>query len=451
MATKAKPAEAYLGLGTIELRDRLATGAVSAEELIESLIAQIEAREPEVGAWAWFEADYVRAQATHLDMMRRSGRPIGPLHGLPVGLKDIIDTAKIPTENGTDMDKGRVPVFDAVIVNRLREAGAIIMGKTVTTELAFMAPGKTTNPHNAAHTPGGSSSGSAAAVAAAMVPLAVGTQTGGSVIRPAAFCGVTGFKPTFGKIPRTGVLAQAPSLDTLGVFAVDPAGAALVAEALFGHDEGDPATDLEPHPKLFDIANAAPPLAPLFASVPLPGADGMHPELVEAMAELTDALGDQAFDCPLPGLFDQAEEQRATINFAEMSRYYYKYGRDGAEVLKTPTREAIEKGNAIVARDYLAALDWPKILNAALEEIFERCDAIMCPAALGPAPEGLDTTGDSIFNGLWTLCGTPVVTVPLLTASNGLPMGVQLVGPKGNDARLLRSAKWLMDWADSQE
>ncbi|MEL7344551.1 MAG: amidase [Pseudomonadota bacterium] len=451
MAIKVKPAEAYLRLGTAELRDRLANGGVTATELVESLIAQIALREPDVGAWAWFDPEFVRAQAKHLDDMRRAGHAIGPLHGLPVGIKDIVDTAKIPTENGTAIDKGRVPVRDAVIVERLRAAGAIVMGKTVTTELAFMHPGKTANPHNPAHTPGGSSSGSAAAVAAAMVPLAIGTQTGGSVIRPAAYCGVTGFKPTFGAIPRTGILAQSPSLDTVGVFAVDAAGAALLAEALFGGDADDPATTLAPHPKLFEIANAPPPLAPLFAAVRLPGSQAMEPDLVEAMGELTAALGDQAFEIELPSLFDQAADQREIINFAEMARYYYRYGRDGADLLGAPTREAIANGNATLARDYIGALDWPKVLNAALEEVFERCDAILCPAAPGPAPQGLEGTGDAIFNGLWTLCGVPAVTVPLLTASNGMPMGVQLVGPKGNDARLLRCAKWLMDWADSEE
>ena len=217
------------------LRDRLASGALRASELAEALIARIEAREPEIGAFAWFDADFVREQARRLDAHRQSGRPTGALHGLPVALKDIIDTARIPTENGCALDAGRVPIKDAAIVSRLRSAGALIMGKTVTTELAYMQAGKTRNPHGPAHTPGGSSSGSAAAVADGMVPLAVGTQTGGSVIRPASFCGVTGFKPSFGAIPRTGILMQSPTLDTVGVFAASPLDAALLAEVLMGH------------------------------------------------------------------------------------------------------------------------------------------------------------------------------------------------------------------------
>jgi Asp-tRNA(Asn)/Glu-tRNA(Gln) amidotransferase A subunit family amidase len=438
MANDATP-EAHV------LRDRLASGALRASELTEALIARIEAREPEVGAFAWFDADFVRQQAKALDAQRQAGRPIGALHGLPVALKDIIDTARIPTENGCPLDAGRVPVKDAALVSRLRSAGAIIMGKTVTTELAYMQAGRTRNPHNPAHTPGGSSSGSAAAVADGMVPLAVGTQTGGSVIRPASFCGVTGYKPSFGAIPRSGVLMQSPTLDTVGVFAASPLDAALLAEVLMGHDAGDRATLPAPVPRLLDVASAAPPVRPVLAFVRPPGWDKADPDLHAAFDELVAALGDQVFEAPLPNAFDQAAEVRARINFAEMARYYHRYAKNRA-ALGDRTRAAIEEGEAILARDYLAALDWADVLYAGLGEIFQRCDAILCPAATGPAPEGLDYTGDAIFNGLWTLTGTPAVTVPAFTASNGLPMGVQLVGPRGGDARLLRTANWLHGW-----
>lgn len=427
------------------LRDRLASGALRASELAEALIARIEVREPEIGAFACFDADFVREEARRLDAHRQSGRPTGALHGLPVALKDIIDTAKIPTENGCALDAGRVPIKDAAIVSRLRAAGALIMGKTVTTELAYMQAGKTRNPHNPAHTPGGSSSGSAAAVADGMVPLAVGTQTGGSVIRPASFCGVTGFKPSFGAIPRTGVLLQSPTLDTVGVFAASPLDAALLAEVLMGHDAGDRATRPVPVPRLFEVARSAPPVRPVLAFVKPPGWDKADPDLHAAFGELTEALGDQVFEAPLPNAFDEAAAVRSRINFAEMARYYHRYAKN-REALGPRTRAAIEEGEAILARDYIAALDWADVLYAGLSEIFERCDAILCPAAPGPAPEGLDFTGDAIFNGLWTLVGTPAVTVPAFTAGNGLPMGVQLVGPCGGDARLLRTANWFHGW-----
>lgn len=434
-----------LTLDVCTLRERLAGGALRAAELVEACIARITAREPEVQAWAWFDPDFARARARDLDTWRQSGRAIGPLHGLPVGLKDIIDTARIPTENGCNTDAGRVPKRDAAIVARLKAAGAVIMGKTVTTELAYLQAGKTRNPLNSAHSPGGSSSGSAAAVADGMVPLAIGTQTGGSVIRPASYCGITGFKPSFGAIPRTGILMQSPSLDTVGVFARDATGAALLAEALFGFDAGDSATRPEPVPNLLHVARSAPPLKPVFAFVRPPGWDSADPQLHAAFAELVAALGEQVFEAPLPNAFDQAAEVRERINFAEMARYYYRYARN-PETLGQRTREALTRGNTILARDYLAALDWADVLYAGLSEILERCDAILCPAATGPAPEGLDFTGSAIFNGLWTLTGMPAVTVPAFSAEDGLPMGVQMVAARGNDARLLRTANWFQQW-----
>jgi Asp-tRNA(Asn)/Glu-tRNA(Gln) amidotransferase A subunit family amidase len=434
-----------LSLDACALRGRLASGALRAVELAEACIARIEAREPEVQAWEWFDPDFVRHQAKALDAHRQAGRAIGPLHGLPVALKDIIDTAKIPTANGCALDQGRIPIKDAAVVERLRAAGAIIMGKTVTTELAFLQAGKTRNPHNPAHTPGGSSSGSAAAVADGMVPLAVGTQTGGSVIRPASYCGVTGFKPSFGAIPRTGVLMQSPTLDTVGVFARTSADAALLSQVLMGHDAGDKATSVAPVPDMLGIATSKPPVRPVFAFVRPPGWDEADPQLHAAFAELCEALGDQVFEAPLPNAFDEAAEIRERINFAEMARYYYRYSKQ-MDALGPRTQEALAKGNATLARDYLAALDWPDVLYSGLDEIFERCDAILCPAATGPAPEGLEFTGSAIFNGLWTLTGVPAVTVPALTAENGLPMGVQMVGARGNDARLMRCAHWFETW-----
>lgn len=445
MANKAD----ILALDTSDLRARLAQGALSALDVTEAYLAQIAAREADVGAWAWIDPEFARAQAQHLDAQRKAGRPLGRLHGLPVGLKDVIDTAKIPTENGCPLDAGRVPSQDAFVVERLKAEGAVLMGKTVTTELAFMQARGTRNPHNLAHTPGGSSSGSAAAVADLHVPLAVGTQTGGSVIRPASFCGVTGYKPSFGAIPRRGVLMQSHSLDTMGVFARSPIDAAMLAEVLFGYDSADAATAHAPQPQLYATATAEPPVKPVFAMVQPPGWAQADPQLHAAFAEFADALGEQCFSVSLPSIFDQAADIRERINFAEMARYYYRYRRDGADVLGARTTQALEKGEAILARDYLAALDWRAVLYAGLDEIFSRCDAILCPAATGPAPHGLEYTGDAIFNGLWTLLGTPAVTVPAFTAENGLPMGLQLVGPRGQDGRLLRNANWIYRWLDT--
>lgn len=433
-----------LQLSAVELRDRLATGALRAVELATACAERIEEREPTVRAWTQFDRDHVLRQAAALDQHRAAGRAIGPLHGLPVGVKDIIDTAGIPTENGTVLDAGRVPDKDAYVVSRLRQAGALVFGKTVTTELAFLAPSKTRNPHDPSRTPGGSSAGSAAAVADHMVPLAVGTQTGGSVIRPAAYCGVTGFKPSFGAIPRTGVLPQSGSLDTVGVFARSVEDAALLAEPLFGHDAGDPATTLAPPPPLVKTAQSDPPVTPTLAFVRQPSWPDADQETKDAFAELIGALGDRCDEVDLPPPFDQAGELRQRINFAEMAKSYYHYEKRGVDRLSPQIRAALDEGKQVLARDYLAALDWPGVLNAGLDEVFDRYDAIITPAAPGAAPAGLESTGSPVFNGLWTLCGTPAVTVPLLAAQNGLPLGVQLVGRRSDDARLLRTARWLV-------
>ena len=442
MADSTPTMNPILQLSARELRDRLADGALSASELANACLSRIEAREPSVQAWTWLDSDHVMSQATTLDAYRATGKDVGPLHGLPVGIKDIIDTAGIPTENGTVLDAGRVPEQDAFVVARLKQAGAIIMGKTVTTELAYRGPGKTRNPHNPEHTPGGSSSGSTAAVAAHMVPLAIGTQTGGSVIRPAAYCGVVGFKPTFGAIPRTGVLPHALSLDTLGVFAHTIEDAAMLAEPLFGYDPGDPATTLTPTPRLSRTALTDPPVTPAIAFVRQPCWDDAEQDTRDAFAELTETLGECCVEVDLPEPFAEVARLRERVSHVEMAKVYRHYEKRGREKLSPQMQAALDSGKRVLARDYLSALDWPDVLNAGLEEIFERFDAILTPAAPGPAPAGLEDTGSAAFNGLWTFCGTPAVTVPLLEARNGLPMGVQFVGRRGEDARLLRTARW---------
>jgi len=430
-------------LSAVDLRTRLASGAVRAIEVAEAHLARIAADEDRVRAWAWHDPGYVRAQAQELDAWRSHGRPTGALHGVPVAIKDIIDTVKIPTENGCALDAGRVPIRDAVVVSRLKQAGALLMGKTATTELAYLDPAPTRNPINPDHTPGGSSSGSAAAVAAGMVPLAIGSQTGGSVIRPASYCGVVGYKPSFGAISRTGMLTQAPSLDTVGVFARTVGDVALLAEVLMGYDPADPATTPGPVPKLFDVAMSEVPVTPALAFVRQPAWDAADEDTRAAFEELTESLGESCIAVDLPSAFGEALHAQRTVQQAELAKSYYGYARRGLDKLGPRLREAIAAGEATLARDYIAALDWPRVLNPALEEIFARFDAIITPAAPGPAPEGLQSTGSAAFNALWTFCGLPAVTIPVLQATNGLPMGVQLVGARGNDGRLLRTARWL--------
>lgn len=431
------------GLGAQEATAGIVAGQFTSEELVHACLERVEAREPEVRAWTYLDPEHALAQARRADEARRSGAGLGPLHGVPVGIKDIFDTADMPTENGTALQAGRRPREDATSVALLRQAGAVIMGKTVTTELAFYAPGKTRNPHNPGHTPGGSSSGSAAAVADGMVPLATCSQTNGSIIRPAAYCGVVGYKPSHGLISRHGVLAQSRTLDTLGAFARSVPDVALMAEVMMAYDSRDP--DMRPsgRPLLAELAAQDPPVTPALAYVQGPAWDRAETDTREAFAELAEALGGSCEAVELPEVFGQGSPAQRTLHAVEMALNYatlYERGRDRLSPVLTAT---VEEGQRCLALDYVHALRRREVLNAGLDEVFEQFDAIVTPAAPGPAPEGLEATGDPAFCSLWTLCGVPAVSLPLLTASNGLPMGVQVVGRRGDDARLLRTARWL--------
>lgn len=426
-------------------RERLLGGALSAVDLTTACLRRIAAHEDRIHAWACLDEEYALKQAAALDDYRRSGRPVGALHGLPVGIKDIIDTRDFPTENGNALDAGRRPEKDAAIVARLRAAGAVILGKTVTAECAYLAPGKTRNPHNPEHTPGGSSSGSAAAVASGMAPLAIGTQTGGSVIRPAAFCGVVGFKPSFGLIPRNGVLRTSRRLDTVGTFARTVEDAGLLADVLAGHDPVDLDTIPAAAPRILDTLLADPPVAPQLAFVKTSAWTEIDADCAEGFGELTETLGDRCDEVELPGIFAEGATAHRRIMLAEIAHNLRHYRARGAERLAGETLTAIEDGRLITATEYLAALDWRETLYAGLEAIFERYDAIVTPSAPGEAPMGLENTGSAVFNVLWSLLGVPTVSLPLLTGANGLPVGVQLVGRRDNDGRLLRTARWLVD------
>ena len=430
-------------LAALDARERLAGGAATAVELAAACLRRIADRDDAVQAWAFLDERHALAQAEAVDAYRRTGAPIGSLHGLPVGIKDIIDTRDLPTENGNALDRGRRPTDDAWLVARLRAAGAVILGKTVTTECAYLAPAKTRNPHDPERSPGGSSSGSAAAVASGMVPLAVGTQTGGSVIRPASFCGVVGFKPTFGLVPRTGVLRTSQHLDTVGTFARTIEDAAVLADAIAGQDHADPDTVPMAPPRLLDIALSEPPVSPQLAYVKTPAWSGIEPDCAEGFAELVEALGDRCDEVELPAVFAEGATAHRRIMLAEIAHNLRHYYDRGADRLAGETRAAVEEGRAISAAEYLSSLDWRNPLYAGVEEIFERYDAIFTPAAPGEAPAGLRSTGSSAFNVLWSLLGVPAVSLPLLSGRNGLPIGVQLVGRRGNDGRLLRTARWL--------
>ena len=421
----------------------IAEGATTSEQLVEACLARIREVDPQVEAWAFLDPEYALKQARDRDEERRQGRPLGPLHGVPIGIKDIFDTMDMPTEDGTVLHAGRTPAYDATVVSRVRAAGAVILGKTVTTECAYFAPGKTRNPHNPAHTPGGSSSGSAAAVAAGMVPIALGSQTNGSVIRPAAFCGTFAFKPTHGLVPRHGVMKLSRALDHVGFFARNIEDLALLAEISTGADVNDP--DTRPRARIPFVQTAAqePPLLPSLAFIKTPWWDRVAPDAQDAFQELAAELGERVVEVPLEDSIRNALDWHKTIMEAEMAASLDREWEKGREQLSPQLQGLLERGRATSALEYQKALARARLASEGFDELFERFDAILTPSAPGTAPEGLASTGDPSFCTLWTLCGMPAVNLPLMNGVNGLPLGVQLVGARESDARLLRTAQWL--------
>lgn len=430
-------------MSALRAAEAIREGELTSEELVAACLARVEAHEEQIGAWAHLDADFALTQAREADLSRREGHALGPLHGVPVGIKDIIDTSDLPTEDGTPLHAGRQPAEDASVVSLLKDAGAVIMGKTVTTELAVYSPGKTANPHDPKRTPGGSSSGSAAAAASFMVPVAVGTQTNGSVIRPASFCGVHGFKPTFGRISRHGVLPQSRPLDHVGVFGRSIEDIAFLADQLMVFDERDPDMRHRAAPRLLDAALSEPPATPRLAFVKTPVWDQADEDARAAFEELAAHLGEEAEEIDLPDHFRSAIDWHRIILEADLARRFEVDYERGREKMSDVLCGMIERGRKCLAVDYNRAVERVPVLNGLLEEVFHWCDAILTPAAPGEAPVGLDSTGSPVFCTIWTLCGTPAVTLPLLEGSNGMPIGAQLVGPRGDDARLLRTAKWL--------
>ncbi len=418
-----------------ELAPRLASGDVRAADVVLAFLARVDASENNVHAWAHIDPDAIMAQAASLDARFAVSGPVGPLHGIPVGLKDVIDTADMPTENGTPADAGRRPETDAALVTALRSAGALVMGKTVTAELAHRAPGPTSNPLDPTRTPGGSSSGSAAAVAAEMTPLAVGTQTGGSIVRPAAFCGVVGYKPTVGLIPTTGVFCRSHTLDTMGVFARSVEDAAMLSDCLAG------GAGLSPLNEKMGIALA-------FAHPA--GWERCDDDMKAAFEELQVRLGSRAESVALAACFDDAADAHRIVSLVELSKYAASYAEKCADEISEGMLQDIEMGAGFSAVAYLRALDVVGVLNDALEPIFSKYDAIVTPSALGQAPVGLANTGEAIFCSLWTLCGTPTISLPMLSGVDGMPLGVQLIGRRGGDLDLLATARTLMASLDER-
>ncbi len=405
----------------------MADGEFSSVQLIESCLERIHEREPEVGAWAHFDETLVLNAARTAD----ATSPRSPLHGIPFGVKDIIDTSELPTECGTPIHAGRRPLEDASCVARMKAAGAVMMGKTVSTEYALYHPGKTRNPLNLEHTPGGSSSGSGAAVGDFMVPIAFGSQTAGSLIRPASFCGVCAFKPTHGDTDLSGVLSLEPSFDTLG---------------FMGRSFDDLATfsaivhDLTPQP-LADGIGCRPRIG-LCRTPMWSRAEQASIAAFEDAADQLAVFGAEIDEVGLPAAFDDLLDTHATILRAALPRSLGEDYRNHKDLMSQVLRTMIEDGIAVPEAHEEALRSHAKECRATVNDIFGNWHAFLCPSVMGEAPEGIGATGSPVFQAMWTLLHVPIAGIPGAVGPTGLPVGIQLVGRRGHDQTILRLAKW---------
>jgi Asp-tRNA(Asn)/Glu-tRNA(Gln) amidotransferase A subunit family amidase len=415
-------------LSVTQQRAALAAGKLDAETLLRACMARIEERDRDVRAWTHVERKDSFGRAMSLDRLARNQ----PLHGIPVGIKDLIDTSNMPTCYGSQIYRNHRPKTDAACVKKLVAAGAIPLGKTVTTEFAYFSPGPTHNPHLRGHTPGGSSSGSAAAVADFQVPVALGTQTAGSVIRPAAYCGVVGYKGTYGWADMAGIKPLSPALDTLGVFCRAVADLALVRQAFTG----------TPVPGVGDPARAAPRIAvcrtPYWAE-----ADADTHATLERAVERLAAAGARLGVFDPDETWDGINDAQLAIMIREASKALAKERTEHPKLLSERLAQMLEDGDKVGIREETAARALATKCRNRLAQVWRDFDVILAPAAPGAAPRGIERTGDPVFNRMWTLLGSPCIALPAGKAANGLPLAVQLVGPHNEDNALVAHAAWI--------
>ena len=426
-----------------ELALKIKEAQLTSVEICEKYIERINKFEKDVKAWAHFDKKLLLEKAAEADEYRRSGKPLGPLHGVPVAVKDIVGTLDMPTECGTVIRKGKSYSQNAEIVDLLLAAGAIVMGKTATAELAYLGPPKTTNPHDHSRTPGGSSSGSAAAVASFMAPLSIGSQTGGSIIRPASYCGVVGYKPTYGLISRNGVLKTSEKLDHIGVFGRSVEDVALLSKVLIKKDNFDPATVHYSAENMLVETKKGPLFEPKFIFYKTDYWKNIEKKSREAFEYFIKSFKKNIEVFDNPSYFKDIHKYHQIMYETDLANNFGLYYKKYKKKLSKPMQDAIVKGNKHSAKEYAEALDFMKRSYESYEEVFEDYHGVLSPASPGVAPKSLKTTGSAEFNKVWSYLGTPCISLPLLQGDANMPLGVQLTGAKYDDHRFLGIANWL--------
>jgi aspartyl-tRNA(Asn)/glutamyl-tRNA(Gln) amidotransferase subunit A len=417
---------------------------VSPVEVTEACLKRIEALEPMLKAWATLDAAGAMAAARHCEQVLQRGEMAGPLCGVPVGLKDIFYTAGLRTAAGSRVYADFVPTYDATSVVRLQQAGAIRLGKTVTTEFATADPSPTHNPWNTAHTPGGSSSGSAAAVAARMVPVALGSQTGGSTLRPAAYNGIVGLKPTYGRISRYGVIPVSWCLDHVGILVRSVEDAALVLQAVAGYDAHDPGSLADPIGMYTTAVQQAdtPPRIGVLQEFFTEAADAETRQHTEAVVTQLSRAGAVVREVALPESFGSVLAAQRIIMHVEVAAFHDQMFLTQREQYGPRLRESIESGHVIPAVEYLRAQRLRRLFQQDVEQMLSAVDVLLTPATPTPAPRNLSTTGDARFQSPWTYAGVPALALPSGLSQDTMPMGIQLIAPARQEERLLRAARW---------
>ena len=431
-------------LSALELSNLLSKGDITADELAKSYLKRIEKFEKDVKAWAFFDPNFVLKKASECDNLKNIGRPIGPLHGIPIAIKDIFGTDEMPTECGTILRKKKYSKGDSTVVSLLKSSGAYVMGKTVTTEFAYFDPGKTTNPHDYNRTPGGSSSGSAAAVASFMTPVAIGSQTNGSVIRPASYCGVLGYKPSYGLISRNGVLRQSFLLDHVGIFSRTVDDLAFISQEIIKRDTEDRSTVQFASGNFLNIAKEDPPFDPRFIFFKTDMWKNLDKETIKIFEKFIKEQGSNVEVHDTPSYFKDIIKYHKIIHETDMAYAFSDYYKNSKNKLGKELVKAIERGQNYKSRDYVEAVENRDYFYKIFSEVFNDYHGILTPASSGVAPKGLKSTGSPEFSTIWTFLGMPSISLPLLSGSNNLPLGVQVVGEKFDDARLMRTANWIM-------